>query len=77
MYMARLTKNVNFGPKISCYGPKLLFLLVCNGSKKLKVFSLMNLMTFADLANNIGKNPRQRRVFLFGKNIGFVKNLSR
>ena len=28
MYMVRLSKNPNFGPKTSCFGPKWLFLMV-------------------------------------------------
>ena len=33
MYMVRLSKNPNFGPKTSCFGPKFLFLVVQKFSK--------------------------------------------
>ena len=41
MYVVRVTKNPNFGPKTSCFGPKSIFLVVQQFSKVVRPFGLI------------------------------------
>ena len=43
MYMFGLSKNPNFGPKTSCFGPKRLFLLVQKFSKVVRAIGLIEI----------------------------------